>query len=138
MSLTPEIAVDPRLLAVLRALFARRPGRILLERAEVELVRLLLREQAALLRCAARLRRAAQARAVAPREAARGDTVRGDTARRAARWRRAAGECAALCAADELPFARLLAVCLAEPVSSWPSPEALERGAQRRRPRPTS
>ncbi|MCY2960433.1 MAG: hypothetical protein NTY35_09745 [Planctomycetota bacterium] len=109
-----------RLLRVLRACTPRRPRRVLLEEAEIELWRLYRREQAELLRQAGDLRLApARTEARSAWRAALRD------------WRRRAAECAGLCAHDGYPLAPRLAACLAHPAHGWPAAAALHSDAAR-------
>jgi hypothetical protein len=109
-----------RLLRTLRALTPRRPRRVFLEEAEIELWGLYRREQAELLRQASTLRNA-------PRDAG---------SRRAwldawRSWRARAADCAHVCACDGYPLAPRLAATLAHPARHWPSANALRADARR-------
>lgn len=109
-----------RLLRFLRACTPRRPRRVLLEEAEIELWGLYRREQAELLQRAAALRRAP------------GDATARSLRRLAQRiWRAQAAECAVLCAHDGYPLSAPLAACLAHPSHAWPSRATLRDAAQR-------
>ncbi len=114
-----------RLLRCLRACTPRRPRRVFLEEAEIELWGLYRREQAELLRQAGALRAPPSDRA--PAEFAHRAAWR--CALRA--WRARAAECAALCAHDGYPLAANLAVCLAHPAHRWPAARSLRADAQR-------
>ncbi|MBL8861325.1 MAG: hypothetical protein JNK02_04860 [Planctomycetes bacterium] len=108
------------LLRVLRACAARRPRRVFLEEAEIELWGLYRREQAQLVAEAAMLR-------IPPD----GPEVR--RARRAAlrAWRARATECALLVACDGYLLSAALRTCLAAPVHLWPGTRALAAEAGR-------
>lgn len=119
-----------RILRFLRATAPRRPRRVLLEEAEIELWGLYRREQAQLLGEAGRLRATASTAASTARvllaEGARRER------RRALRaWRARARECAALCAHDGYPLAPSLAACTARPLHAWPTACALRTDASR-------
>lgn len=109
-----------RLLRGLRACALRRPRRVLLEEAEIELWGLYRREQAELLQRASALR-------VAPSDCGARDPWR-DSLRA---WRAHATECAAVCAADGYPLAPNLAACIARPAHGWPSADALRADSRR-------
>jgi hypothetical protein len=109
-----------RLLRTLRALTPRRPRRVFIEEAEIELWGLYRREQAALLLQASMLR----------------DAPRDGGLRRAwldawRSWRARAADCAHVCACDGYPLAPRLAASLAHPARSWPSASALRGDARR-------
>lgn len=109
-----------RLLRLLRECAPRRPRRVMLEEAEIELWGLYRREQAQLLAEAAALR-------IAP----------GDIDARKLRatllraWRTRAAECALLVAHDGYPLAESLAACIAQGSHAWPSARALAADARR-------
>jgi hypothetical protein len=109
-----------RLVRLLRQCAARRPRRVFLEEAEIELWGLYRREQAELLARAAALR-------VPPPDLAARAAWRAEL--RA--WRHAAAECALLTAADGYPLAEHARSCLAAPVHGWPSARCLAEAAER-------
>lgn len=128
-----------RLLRTLRELTPRRPRRVLLEEAEIELWGLYRREQAELLRRAAALRTApSDASAGVGASSAQGTRMAHDRAesRRAWRadvraWRARAAECAFVCACDGYPLASQLAACIAHPTHAWTTAHALAASARR-------
>ena len=109
-----------RLLRLLRECAPRRPRRVLLEEAEIELWGVYRREQAQLLADAAALR-------VPPCDVdlrrARWDSLRA--------WRARAAECALLVAHDGYPLHGSLGVCLAGGAHTWPSARLLAEDARR-------
>ncbi len=109
-----------RLLRLLRECAPRRPRRVLLEEAEIELWGLYRREQAQLLAEAAALR-------VAPTELG-ARRVRATLLRA---WRARAAECALLVAHDGYPLAEALGSCLAQGSHAWPSSRRLAEDARR-------
>jgi len=119
-----------RILRCLRACTPRRPRRVLLEEAEIELWGLYRREQAQLLREAGQLR-AASAPAARAGSASPVAVSHGERRRALHDWRARAGECAALCAHDGYPLAPSLAACTARPLHAWPTARALRSDASR-------
>lgn len=132
-------------LRLIRSYRARRPRRILLEEAEIELWGVHRREQADLLVQARGLRcapnrctpnRGAHNRGSQNRGSQWADAPNPVAARSAWRarlraWRSRAAECAEVCALDGYPFAGELAACLARPARLWPSDERLAAEARR-------
>lgn len=130
-----------RLLRTLRELTPRRPRRVFLEEAEIELWGLYRREQAELLRRAAGLRNA-PTRAGSTGEV---DAPNADRERRAHEqaelrrawladvraWRACAAECAFVCACDGYPLAPQLAACIAHPTHAWTAAHVLAASARR-------
>ncbi len=130
-----------RLLRTLRELTPRRPRRVFLEEAEIELWGLYRREQAELLRRAAALRNAPTAEA----SRAGGEAPGADRARIAHEqaelrrawladvraWRACAAECAFVCACDGYPLVSALAACIAHPTHAWAAAHVLDASARR-------